>query len=179
MRSVFAAWSAVLAASILLTGCTATASAPATGAAASAVSDPDDVPPDDTDYSQDVGNSPQTFTYQAEPAPAESVAATLCNLNQTFFMGLRTESDGAAIVDDTLRTSIVGLGDLTGYLENLRVHYPDAAASIDVAGEVYQLWDEAIIDVDNGDDDAARAAMDEAERQIATLPESEAIDCVR
>lgn len=139
--------------------------------------DPNDVPPDDTDYSQDVGITPQQYEYEPELEPAESVVATLCNLNQEFFKGLRTVEGGVAVADSTLRTGTVALDDLTDYWETLRAQYPDAAADIDTGVAVQEQWKTALLNVENGDDASAKTAMVEAEKLIEKLPKTTAVDC--
>lgn len=141
--------------------------------------DPEDVPPDDTDYSQDVGNTPQLYEYSPEPEPPESVVATLCNLNQVFFKGLRTTESGEAIADSTLRTSTVALSDLTDYWDTLRVQYPDAVTDIDTGIAVQEQWKTALLDQENGDEPGAKIAMAAAEDLIGKLPKVEAADCRR
>ncbi len=139
--------------------------------------DAEDVPPDDTDYSQDVGNTPQQYQYEPELKPPESVVATLCNLNQTFFEGLRNTEAGKAVADSTLRTSTVALDDLTDYWEALRAQYPDAAGNIDTGVAVQEQWKTALLNSENGDDGAAEKAMAAAEELIDELPEAAAEDC--
>ncbi len=141
--------------------------------------DPDDVPPDDTDYSKDVGNTPQQYEYEPELEPPESVVATLCNLNQVFFTGLRRTESGEALADSTLRTSMVALDDLTDYWETLRPHYPDAAADMDTAMAIHEQWKTALLDQDNGDQSGAKKAMAAAEELIRKLPEVDAVGCPR
>lgn len=141
--------------------------------------DPDDVPPDDTDYSKDVGNTPQQYEYEPEPEPPESVVATLCNLNQVFFKGLRETESGKAVADSALRTSTVALDDLTDYWETLRAQYPDAAADIDTGISVHEQWKTALLDQENGDQREAQKAMATAEELIEKLPEVDAVGCHR
>ncbi len=183
----------LLAACVLLSACTPGGSTSSQGASSPSTSaestpgstetgtavDPEDVPPDDTDYSKDVGNTPQQYDYEPELEPPESVVATLCNLNQGFFKGLRETESGLAVADGTLRTSMVGLGDLTDYWETLRVQYPDAAADIDTALAVREQWMTALVDQDNGDQAGAKKAMAAAEKLIKKLPEVAAVGCIR
>lgn len=141
------------------------------------VVDPEDVPPDDTDYSQDIGNTPQQYEYEPELEPPDSVVATLCNLNQTFFTGLRNIEQGEAVADSMLRTSTVALDDLIDYWETLRAQYPDAGDEIDTGVAIQEQWKAALLSLENGDDRGAEKAMAQAERLIEELPESAAANC--
>lgn len=140
---------------------------------------PEDVPPDDTDYSQDVGNTPQQYEYEPELEPPDSVVATLCNMNQVFFKGLRKMESGATVADSNLRTSLVGLDDLTDYWKTLRPQYPEAATDIDIAIAIREQWATALLDQDNGDPSGAKEAMAAAEELIKKLPEVDAVSCKR
>lgn len=176
---------AVLSVMLGLTGCTADFGAgagngtPSPAASTASVPDPDDVPPDTTDYSKDAGNEPQAYEYEEEPPPAESVVHTLCNLNQVYFDGLRTVNSGTPIVDDKLRRSVVGLTDLLDYWDTLRTQFPDAVDDIDAGIAIAQKWDEALLSRENGDDAAADKAMASAEKLVAELPKEAAADCVQ
>ncbi len=153
-------------------------SAPLPSAAVTA-GDPNDVPPDNTDYSKDVGNTPRQYEYEPEPEPPKSVIATLCNLNQVFFRGLRSTKAGEGLADSTLRTSMVALDDLMDYWETLRVHYPDATADIDLAVAVHEQWKIALVNQDNADQRGTQKAMAAAEDLIRKLPEVDAVGCRR
>ncbi len=165
-----------------VTGCSAEPGdgrqTPSPGGSASSVPDPDDVPADTTDYSQDAGNEAEEYEYEDEPPPAESVALTLCNLNQVYFNGLRTLNSDTPIVDEKLRASLVGLSDLVDYWDTLRTQYPDAEDDINTGMAISQKWDEAVLSQDNGDDAAVSKAMGAAEKLIAELPEEAGSDCV-
>ncbi|MGB5952844.1 MAG: hypothetical protein WBG57_10095, partial [Ornithinimicrobium sp.] len=51
------------------------------------------------------------YSYPDEPEPAPEVAATLCNLDADYFKNLRpTNASGDAVVDDSLRMSVLSLG---------------------------------------------------------------------
>src|SRR5690625_2632832 len=50
--------------------------------------DPEDVPIDDTDYSTDAGTKLREYEYRDDPIPADSIIATLCNLNQEYLANL-------------------------------------------------------------------------------------------
>ena len=132
--------------------------------------DPNDVPADTTDYSDDAGNNMPEYEYDAEPVPDAGVMATLCNLNQAYFLGLRTEKSGTPVVDDALRTNLVGLGDLIAEWQNLRVHVPSAVPDIEVAEAVHEKWDEALILTENSDLREAQLAMNDAEELLSELP---------
>lgn len=142
-----------------------------------AAPDPEDVPPDDTDYSKDAGNDPKKYTYEPDVEPAESVVATLCNLTQVFFKGLRTVDDGTAVVDSNLRTNIVGVEDLMDYWGTLRDQFPDSAADIDTAHGIYEQWSTALLEQENGEDAAAKKAMAAGEELIEKLPKTAAAEC--
>lgn len=139
--------------------------------------DPNDVPPDDTDYSQDAGNESPDYRYEAEDALPASVSGILCNFTQEFFEGLRTVSAGAAVADDTLRTSLVGLSDLLAEGDALRDQYPEASKSVETARQISDAWQEALVHADNGDAPAAALSMALGERLIGTLPERTAVGC--
>lgn len=141
--------------------------------------DPNDVPPDNTDYSKDAGNTPQQYEYEPEPEPADSVVATLCNLNQVFFKGLRTVESGSAVADDTLRTNLVGLADLMDYWGPLKAQFPESSGDIDTASAIYDRWATALLDRENDDPAAAQRAMNEAEDLIGKLPAESAANCRR
>lgn len=177
-------WSVLALFSILvLGGCTAVGGAsgrvgsPTPTASNESVPDPNDVPPDTTDYSTDAGDEPKEYEYEDEPPPAESVVATLCNLNQAYFTGLRSVKSGTAIVDDKLRTSLVGLSDLLDYWDSLRSEYPSSAADIETGIAIYEQWDKALLSKENGDEGAAEKAMASAEELIAKLPTEQAANC--
>ena len=80
-------------------------------------------------------------------------------------------------MDDNLRTSLVGLSDLIAEWDTLRVHYPDAVKDIDTANAIYNDWDRAILDSDNGDTAAAARMMTNADKRIGSLPKSSGADC--
>lgn len=145
---------------------------PQAGGSSAAAVDPDDVPPDDTDYSVDAGDSQPTYTYEPEPEPADTVVATLCNLNQEFFRGLRPEVAGEPVAEDTLRTNLVGLGDLIDEWDSLRIHYPDVVPQIDRAQEIYADWQSALALRDDGDTPASAREMAKAEEAIDALPQT-------
>lgn len=133
---------------------------------------PNDVPPDETDYSVDAGKDLAEFEYEDEPPLADSVLSTLCNLNRTFFSGLRTSDGGGPVADDTLRTNLVGLSDLIDEWESFRGQVPDAVADIDLAEQIYVRWDTALLSMDSGDSRTAQQEMAAAERLLGELPES-------
>jgi hypothetical protein len=138
----------------------------------------DDVAPDDTDYSVDAGNDMPEYEYEDEPAPPPTVVGILCNLNQDYFRGLRTVEDGTAIADDNLRTNLVGLSDLLGETDSLRLHYPEAVPSIEIAEAVYLKWEFAIVSIDNQEESESRTAMAEAEDLLEELPAQDDVTCV-
>lgn len=142
-----------------------------------AVSDPNDVPADDTDYSVDAGNDVPEYEYEAEPAAPDSVVATLCNLNRQYISSFRTEQAGSAVVDDNLRTNLVGFSDLLGSWETLRTQYPELVPDIDTAEAVYKAWDQALLSNDNGDESESDASMLEAESLLNELPEDAPAGC--
>lgn len=112
----------------------------------------------------------QDFDYPDDPEPAQGVVATLCNLDSDYLLSLRNEdASGQAIVDDDLRLSVLALGDQLSYWESLRFNFPEVSADVDRAQRVYDLWDTALVDSDNGDSDSARLAMLEADEEIESL----------
>lgn len=129
------------------------------------------------DYANDAGQDINEYDYPDDPPPAESIVATLCNLNQDYIASFRTMEDGVPVVDDNLRTMLVAFSDYLSYWDSLRPHYPEAVASIDTAQEIYDLWDQAMLDRDNGDLDAAQSAMLEAEKLLDQLPTGDMSDC--
>lgn len=141
------------------------------------VDDPEDVPEDDTDYSVDAGNDMKEYEYPDVPLPADSTLGTLCNLNQAYLAGLRTVSGGTAVVDDTLRTTLVGFSDLLSEWEMLRPHFPEHEADFDRAQALYEAWDRAVLSEENGDSGGARNAMAEAEDLLDELPADAGPDC--
>ena len=139
--------------------------------------DPDDVPEDDTDYSVDAGQDLKEYEYPDDPMPAEATVDTLCNLNREYLSGLRTIEDSVPVPDDRLRTSLVGFSDLLEEWDVLRIHFPTQEADFDRAREIFQAWDRAILSEENGDFDAARSAMADAEKLLNELPASAAPEC--
>ncbi len=139
--------------------------------------DPEDVPEDDTDYSVDAGEELKKFEYPDDPMPAEATVDTLCNLNQEYLSGLRTIENSEPVPDDRLRTALVGFSDLLEEWDVLRTHFPTQEADFDRAREIYQAWDRAILSNENGDFDAARTAMADAEKLLNELPASAAPEC--
>lgn len=129
------------------------------------------------DYASDAGQNIKEFDYPEDPPPADSIVATLCNLNQEYLSSFRTMEDGVPVVDDNLRTMLVAFSDYLSYWDSLRPHYPEAVASIDTAQEIYDLWDQAMLDRDNGEAEAAQAAMVAAEKLLEELPTGEMSDC--
>lgn len=140
-------------------------------------SDPNDVPEDDTDYSIDAGSEIKEYEYPDDPMPADDIVATLCNLNQRYLEGLRTVVDGAPVVSDELRTNLVGFSDLLAEWDGLRPHFPDEGEAIDLAHELYEKWDSALLSSENGDMKAASEAMVEAEQILGELPEEAGLNC--
>ncbi len=160
----------------VLAGCTSSLQTQ-TSQSPGASADPDNVPADDTDYSEDAGDNMPEYEYEDEPAPPPSVVGLLCNLNQEFFRALRTSSNGTPVADDALRSNLVGLSDLVGEVQSLRPHYPEAEPSIDAAGAIFDNWDAALLALDNGDATAARSAMAAAESTIDKLPSVDDVVC--
>lgn len=124
------------------------------------------------DFSDDAGADLQEYEYPDDPEPAESVVATLCNLNRSYFTTL------AESADTDLRMAVVGVTELLGYWESLVPHYPEVAEDVSTAGGVVAAWDEAVVARDNGDGAAADAAVAEANELIDSLPETAPADCV-
>lgn len=168
---------ALLALTLATAGCTATTGNTPAPSVSAGEEDPNDVPKDTTDYSVDAGNEQKEYEYEAEEPAADSVVATLCNLNQKYFTGLRTVKSGEPVVDDTLRTSLVGLGDLTDYWDTLRSQYPKSEADIDTGIAIYETWDSALLSQDNGNSGEAKAAMAKGETLIKKLPKTAASGC--
>ncbi|MGB3187483.1 MAG: hypothetical protein WBG36_12035 [Ornithinimicrobium sp.] len=112
----------------------------------------------------------EEYDYPDEPEPAAGVVATLCNLDPGYLGSLRNEnSSGEPIVDDDLRLSVLALGDQISYWETLRDDYPAAASDIDSAGELRELWGQALLSHDSGDASAAGRSMLEADQVIDGL----------
>lgn len=129
------------------------------------------------DYSTDAGQELQEYEYPDDPEPAGTVSATLCNLDQQFFLGLRAAEDGSPVADDSLRMSVLAVGDLLDTWESLRPHYPEVGAEIDTAHAVRNSWDHALLSLENGEAAEARVHMAEAEEHIGELPETAGPDC--
>ncbi|WP_281966189.1 hypothetical protein [Serinicoccus marinus] len=124
------------------------------------------------DFSDDAGADLEEYEYPDDPEPAESVVATLCNLNRSYFATL------AESADTDLRMAVVGVTELLAYWESLVPHYPEVAEDVSTAGEVVAAWDEAVLARDNGDVAGADAAVAEANELIDSLPETAQVDCV-
>lgn len=129
------------------------------------------------DYSNDAGESLREYDYPDDPEPADTIVATLCNLDQRFFQGLRTVENGSPVADDSLRMSVLAVSDLLETWESLRPHYPDAVPAIDTAQAVRDTWDEALLSLENGERGPAVDLMVTAEALIAELPESAGAGC--
>lgn len=129
------------------------------------------------DYTNDAGSKLQEYEYPDDPAPAESIVATLCNLNRDYIASLRTTEDGAPVVTNSLRTMMVAFSDYLSHWDTLRPHYPEANADIDTAQQIYDLWDQALLGQENGDPDAAQSAMLQAEKFLEQLPSGETVAC--
>lgn len=139
--------------------------------------DPEDVPEDDTDYSVDAGDDLKEYDYPDDPLPADSTVATLCSLSQEYLSQMRTVQSGVPVVDDMLRTNLVGLADLLAEWDTLVPHFPEYADDIGRANAVERLWDMAVLSEENGDTSAAAAHMADAEELLGELPESAGPDC--
>ena len=110
------------------------------------------------------------YEYSDEPEAASGVVATLCNLDPTYLSSLRNEdSSGEPVVDDDLRLSVLAMGDQIAYWKGLQDEYPDAAEDIDSAEMIVDYWDEALLEHDNGDVAASKAAMTSADDVIASM----------
>lgn len=113
----------------------------------------------------------QEYDYEDEPEPAPELAATLCNLDADYFKNLRgTDSSGKAVADDSLRMAVLSLGDNLSLWIDLQRSFPDVADDVARAQKIYDYWDEALLQADNGDPDAAQKAMERAEVEIDRLP---------
>jgi len=139
------------------------------------------VPDVDVDYDDDAGADLVVHEYPDDPEPAAESASTLCNLSSEYMQSLRTTTDeGVPIVDDDLRLSVLAMSDNLLLWESMRSHFPEYDDAIDDAQQVRDLWDEALLNVENGDEAAAEQAMLAAEDVLEELPEgdvSDAIDC--
>ena len=129
------------------------------------------------DYANDAGQDIQVYDYPDDPEPAQSIVATLCNLNRDYISSLRPTADGVPVVDDTLRTTLVVLSDYLSHWDTLRPHYPETVPHIDTAQQVHDLWDQALLEQDNGDPGAAQSTMLTAEKYLDQLPTGELSDC--
>lgn len=127
------------------------------------------------DFEEDAGTDLEEYEYPADPAPAESVVSTLCNLNRDYFSGLRASSSGA---DDDLRMAVLGVSDMLGYWESLVPSYPEVEDDVATVAAIQATWDEALLARDNGDEAEADAALAEADVLIETLPAATEVDCV-
>lgn len=127
------------------------------------------------DFQDDAGSDLEEYEYPADPAPAESVVSTLCNLNRDYFTSLSASSSGA---DDDLRMAVLGVSDLLGYWESLVPSYPEVADDVATVAAIQATWDEALLARDNGDEAEADAALAEADVLIETLPAATEVDCV-
>ena len=139
------------------------------------------VPDVDVDYDDDAGADLVVHEYPDDPEPAAESASTLCNLSGPYVQSLRaTTDDGAPVVDDNLRLSVLSMSDNLLLWESMRSHFPEYDDAIDDAQRVRDLWDEALLSLDNGDEAAAEQAMLAAEDVLDELPDgdvSDAIDC--
>ncbi len=127
------------------------------------------VPPDEVVTE---GTPPPTFVYTEEIEPAETLTATLCNLNSEFLRSLRSEdASGAPIVDDNLRYAILTLGDSVSLWRDLVLSYPETAEDVALAEQVRELWDDALLAQDNGQAGEANEFMRLAEDVVDELPE--------
>lgn len=124
------------------------------------------------DFSDDAGADLEEYDYPDDPEPAESVVATLCNLNRGYFSTLSESAD------TDLRMAVVGVTELLGYWEGLVPHHPEVEEDVATATEIVARWDEAVLARDNGEDAAAEAALQEADDLIADLPDAPEVDCV-
>ncbi|WP_299520881.1 hypothetical protein [uncultured Serinicoccus sp.] len=124
------------------------------------------------DFSDDAGADLEEYDYPDDPEPAESVVATLCNLNRGYFSSLAESADA------DLRMAVVGVTELLGYWESLVPHYPAVEEDVATAGQIVAKWDEAVLARDNGEDAAAETALGEAEELITSLPDTAEVDCV-
>lgn len=124
------------------------------------------------DFSDDAGADLQEYDYPDDPEPAESVVATLCNLNRGYFSSLAASTEGDP------RMAVVGATELLGYWEGLVPHRPEVEEDVATAGEIVAKWDEAVLARDNGDDAGARTALAEADDLIASLPDTAEVNCV-
>ncbi|MFK8023815.1 MAG: hypothetical protein AB8G26_07615 [Ilumatobacter sp.] len=132
------------------------------------------VPADEVEV---VGTPPPTFVYTEEVPPAESVVATLCNLEGDFIRTLRTEDDaGRPVVDDDLRLSILSLRDSVSLWRDLELSFPDTGGDVDLADEIAATWNQALSADAEGDEAEATALMAQAEELIDQLPDEASAD---
>lgn len=130
--------------------------------------DPEDVPPDTTDYSKDAGASISDFDYPDDPVPADSSAATLCNLNQEYLRGLHEALESG----DAFGTVLVGFSDLVIEWSSLQPHFPESAGDIDRAAELYSLWDEALLNQEAGELTEAEQFLKASDELLSEFPET-------
>lgn len=113
------------------------------------------------------------YVYPDEPEPAPEIAATLCNLDADYFRNLRpTDASGKAVANESLRMSVLSLGDNLSLWNDLQRNFPEVEDDVSRAQDIYDYWDEALLNADNGDQDAADKAMRQAEAEIDRMPTS-------
>lgn len=139
---------------------------------------PADATGSEQDYTDDAGQFIDKHEYPDDPEPAASVVATLCNLNRPYFKGLQPTMAGEPVVDETLSMAVLGLSDLLDNWDGLRPHYPEVGADIDTAWAIRDSWDEALLNMENGETAAAQEAMAQAQELIEQLPATSLDECI-
>jgi len=133
--------------------------------------DPEDVPIDDTDYSTDAGAKLREYEYPDDPRPADSIIATLCNLNQDYLANLGSTDPQSFDADGSFQTVLIGFSDVLEEWDSLRPHFPERVEDIDHAQALYAAWDNALKSQESGDSTDVERHLEEAEALLEELPE--------
>ncbi|HLR57645.1 MAG TPA: hypothetical protein VK098_05630 [Beutenbergiaceae bacterium] len=139
--------------------------------------DPEDVPIDDTDYSTDAGTKLREYEYPDDPIPADSIIATLCNLNQEYLANLGSTDPQSFDDDGSFQTVLIGFSDVLEEWNSLRPHFPEHVEDIDRAQALYAAWDNALKSKEGGDFTDVEQHLEEAEALLEELPEGPNSGC--
>lgn len=142
------------------------------GSGSSTSSEDGDLRVQEPNYEADAGRTLKEYDYDEDIQPADSIVATLCNLNREYLQGLSPGHDGEEFPGDQLRMATLSLGDNVSIWDSVKFDYPEVEQDIATTAMVHDLWSEALVAADNNDLELANDLLREADQEIQGLPES-------
>lgn len=142
------------------------------GSVSNTSSEDGDLRVQEPNYKTDAGRTLKEYDYHEDIQPADTIVATLCNLNREYLQGLSPGREGEEFPGDQLRMATLSLGDNVSIWESIKYDYPEVEQDIETTAMVHHLWSEALVAADNNDLELANDLLREADQEIQDLPES-------